>query len=176
MFALQSCKGFSPNTYHFWCCTKRQCNIHYTEEDVKDLGFTLPFAMEYLTCHALKSSGQGLSDSNHTKLMVLFLASGLAATATLALVLLWWQSKVCQGNAISTDELHKETSIQEHQVNGNRSQNRQAEVVKPHRSSQMDLQAQTESSIIVSGDRTSHGKNVSSKLMVRSIQSFRSLR
>jgi hypothetical protein len=180
MFALQSCRGFSPNTYHMWCCTKNQCNIHYTEKAVQDLGFTLPFALEHLTCHELqpstkKSSGQAASASSRTKLLVLLLASGLAAAATLVLVLLWWHIKSGKGNTTDADELQKERSIHEHQMIRESSQNGQEVVESPHRSNQMDLRAQTENVITVSDERLSNGKTFPKKLMVRVIQIFGSV-
>jgi hypothetical protein len=180
MFALQSCKGFSPNTYHMWCCTRRQCNIEYTEQAVKDLGFSLPFAMEVLTCHELqpstgKSTGQRSSGFGRAKLLVLLLASGLATATVLVLVLLGRQLKVCQGNRMIEDGLQKEQSIQVPKIQQERSHNRKAMVVLPHERREIDLQAQAESSITVSVDSIPNGKMVSNKLMVRAVQISRSV-
>lgn len=56
MFALESCEGFVP-MWHMWCCTKRQCNIQYTEQTIEDLGYPIREALEILTCHQLTPSG-----------------------------------------------------------------------------------------------------------------------
>jgi hypothetical protein len=172
MFALQSCQGFSPNTYHMWCCTKRQCNIHYTEQAVQDLGFSLPFAMEFLTCHDMNfiPSPPASSESGRTKLLVPLLALGLAAAISLALVLLWRQRNACQGEKMKGDELQKVQSIHEPEMHRQRMQNGQAEVEFSRQKRQMDLQAKTEHNDIVSVGSIPNGKSVPSKLTVRLMQ------
>jgi hypothetical protein len=174
MFALKSCKGFSPYTYHVTCCAKHSCDVHYTEQAVQDLGFSLPYAMEFLTCHELQPStansrGQASSGSRRTKLLVLLLASGLAAAATLVLVLLWWQLNAFQGRSMRKEEFHKEKSIQELEIQPKSGQNGKAVVVCSHGRRQMDLQAQLDSSNTVS-DSNLNGEDVPDKLMVRAIQ------
>jgi hypothetical protein len=80
-----------------WCCTARQCNIHYTEQAVQDLGFSLPFSMEFLTCHELqhqspKSSGQASTISRPKAIMVpllTLLAFALVAATAFLLRILW---------------------------------------------------------------------------------------
>jgi hypothetical protein len=161
-----------PRTYHMWCCTKRQCNIHYTEQAVQDLGFTLPFAMEYLTCHDINTvpSPQASSGSGGTKLLVPLLALGLGTAIALALVLLWRQRNACQGVNTKGDELQKGKSVQEPEIHSERIHNGQPEVEFSHQKRQMDLQAQTESNNITSVGRISNEKSDPSKLTVRLIQ------
>ena len=56
VLALESCKGYIPNTYHMWCCTARQCNILYTQQAIEDLGYDTIDVLEYITCVG-KSAG-----------------------------------------------------------------------------------------------------------------------
>jgi hypothetical protein len=51
MFVLQSCKGFNPSSFHMWCCTRRQCNLQYTQQALEDLGYQVKEDMKFLTCY-----------------------------------------------------------------------------------------------------------------------------
>ena len=50
ILALESCDGYIPNSYHTWCCTARQCNILYTQQALKDLGYPVGDDLEYISC------------------------------------------------------------------------------------------------------------------------------
>lgn len=54
---LQSCKGFKPDTYHMWCCTKRKCNILYTQQAVVDLGYDFIDELQFLQCFSSEQGG-----------------------------------------------------------------------------------------------------------------------
>jgi hypothetical protein len=154
MFALQSCKGFTPNTYHFWCCSKHRCKIEYTEAEFNRLGFTLPFRLEPLSCHELQpsttdSSGQGSSASPRTKLLAPLLASSFAAAMALASVLLWRHQRASQGHNVNADELRTGKSIQELEMHRRRSKNGPEAVDWPQRDRRMNPLAQTESNNFV---------------------------
>ena len=53
---LQSCKGFKPDTYHMWCCTKRQCNILYTKQAIADLGYDPIDELQLFQCFSSERS------------------------------------------------------------------------------------------------------------------------
>lgn len=50
ILALRSCKGFTPEKNHMWCCTARQCNILYTRQALQDLGFADIGGLDFLQC------------------------------------------------------------------------------------------------------------------------------
>jgi hypothetical protein len=179
MFALQSCKGFSPNTYHIRCCTNRHCDIQYSEKEINDLGYSLPFALEFLTCHELQpsitnSSVQGSTGSPRTSLLGPLLAAGLAAAIALASVLLWRHQRARQRNSMKADELPTEQSVQELEIRHQSSHKRPAGDW-PHTERWMDVQAQTDYNNFVTVDSILNGTNDSSKLTVRSMQHFHML-
>jgi uncharacterized membrane-anchored protein YhcB (DUF1043 family) len=162
MFAVQSCKGFSPNTYHMWCCTKRQCNIHYTEQAVQDLGFSLPFAMEFLTCHELQPSDtkESVGSSNwksRSRLVIPLVATGLVITFILgvALFLLWRHRRAQRANRMKADEMQMQIGkyVQQLEKHREKSRNEQAELQKvkmQYKMLEMDLLANTNSGKTVS--------------------------
>ena len=39
-----------------WCCTARQCNILYTQQALRDLGFADIGDLEYMQCYAAEPS------------------------------------------------------------------------------------------------------------------------
>ena len=65
MFALGSCEGFQDSAFHMWCCTSWQCNIQYTEQALKDLGYPIDGNLEFLTCNDLEqNSTHGLDEGS----------------------------------------------------------------------------------------------------------------
>lgn len=57
ILVLQSCKGFTPDIYHMWCCTKNQCNILYTKQAIEDLGYDPMDDLQFLQCFSSEQSG-----------------------------------------------------------------------------------------------------------------------
>jgi hypothetical protein len=161
MFAVQTCEGFSPQTYHMWCCTARQCNIHYTEQAVQDLGLSLPFSLEFLTCHELqhrspKSSGRPSTSSRRSGLILPLLAVSafcFLAIIGLALGMLWRKRRARRDENIS----EVKQQIEMHFMQGGMHRNEQAELAQVRRPSkmlQMDLLASSDSWKTVSVEGT----------------------
>jgi hypothetical protein len=161
MFAVQTCEGFSPQTYHMWCCTARQCNLHYTEEAVQDLGFSLPFSLEFLTCHELQhrspKSGGKTSTSSQRSGFILPLLAVLAfcflAMIGLALLMLWRKRRARRDENITEVKQQIELHFMQGGIPGNE-QEELAPVKRPPKMLQMDLLATSDSWKTVSVEGT----------------------
>lgn len=84
MFVLESCEGFQPG-YIMWCCSMHQCNTVYTENDLLDLGFPIPYNLEYLTCHDRQTTGS--TDTRPKYVLHLTIASVALVLGLLGVVL-----------------------------------------------------------------------------------------
>jgi hypothetical protein len=156
MFVLQSCKGFQPNSFHMWCCTKRQCNIQYTQQAIEDLGYPMDEDLEFLTCHGMQdeTTSDQPSSGKSTRSAILFplIGSGLAVVAILAIVLLvlWRHKRQQRANRMKADEMQMQIGkyMQQLEKHREKSRNEQAELQKvkmQYKMLEMDLLANTAS-------------------------------
>lgn len=169
MFVLQSCKGFDKGTFHMWCCTKRQCNIQYTEQAIADLGYPMDAGLEFLTCHELEPSGTeqdvgSSSGSSRSYLVVPLVAAALAVATllTVALLVLWRHRRAQHANRMKADEMQMQIGkyMQQLEKHREKSRNEQAELQKvkmQYKMLEMDLLANTASG------KTTSAKGVSSE-------------
>nr|BAV58352.1 hypothetical protein [Ulva partita] len=166
MLVLQSCDGYIPNTYHMWCCTKRQCNILYTQQAIEDLGYDTIDNLEYITCHALEPSEEGGADGDGSAtgvsrdVTVPLIASSVALVTllSLALFVLWRHRRFQRLNRHKEEEMQMQIGNYEQELEHHRerSKNEQAELQKvkmQYKMLEMDLLANTAGS----GDKPPSG-------------------
>eukprot|EP00892_Ulva_mutabilis_P008873 jgi/Ulvmu1/6358/UM029_0066.1 len=166
MLVLRSCKGYVPDTYHMWCCTKRQCNILYTQQAIEDLGYDTIDDLEYITCHALEPSedgtptdgGAGTGVSRDVTIPLAASSVALVTLLSLALFVLWRHRRFQRLNRHKEEEMQMQIGNYEQELEHHRerSKNEQAELQKvkmQYKMLEMDLLANTAGS----GDKPPSG-------------------
>jgi hypothetical protein len=156
LFALRSCEGFEDGTFHMWCCTKRQCNIQYTQQAVEDLGYPLQTDLELLTCHELYPQHQKESElarkgsSTLEQITIPLIASAVALVTLLAVAfcVLWRHKRQQRLARLKEEEMQIQIGNYEQQLEHHRerSKNEQAELQKvkmQYKMLEMDLLANT---------------------------------
>lgn len=166
IFVLESCSGYTPNIYHMWCCTKRQCNILYTQQAIEDLGYDTIDNLEFITCHALEPSEEAGTDGGRATagvnrdVTVPLIASSVALVTllSLALFVLWRHRRFQRLNRHKEEEMQMQIGNYEQELEHHRerSKNEQAELQKvkmQYKMLEMDLLANTAGS----GDKPPSG-------------------
>lgn len=140
-----------------WCCTKRQCNIQYTEQAIEDLGYPMEDNLELLTCHELQPSSteenvSSSSGNSRSELVVPLVAASLAIATllTVALLVLWRHRRGQRANRMKADEMQMQIGkyMQQLEKHREKSRNEQAELQKvkmQYKMLEMDLLANTAS-------------------------------
>jgi TolA-binding protein len=180
MFILQSCQGFVPG-FHMWCCTKRQCNIQYTDQAIEDLGYPMEDNLELLTCHELQPSATAPTDSsssssNRSDLVVPLVASSLAVATLLAVavLVLWRHRRAQRANRMKADEMQMQIGkyMQQLEKHREKSRNEQAELQKvkmQYKMLEMDLLANTASGKTAASAKAASEDKTATEATVRSI-------
>lgn len=175
MLVLRSCEGYIPNSYHMWCCTKRQCNILYTQQAIEDLGYDTIDDLEYITCHALEPSeksaasdgGAAAGVSRDVTIPLIASSVALVTLLSLALFVLWRHRRFQRLNRHKEEEMQMQIGNYEQELEHHRerSKNEQAELQKvkmQYKMLEMDLLANTAGS----GDKPPSGVVRSGNLTV----------
>jgi hypothetical protein len=139
-----------------WCCTKRQCNIHYTEQEMQDFGYSPGFKLEYLTCHELQpqfpeSTSTGSRRSGAVVPVMAVLASGFVVSTALALLMFWRSRRANSDDNIKRVQHQREMLTSQEEMHRN-CQAVFAKVQRPLQMLQMDLLATSDSCRTVSAE------------------------